>query len=297
MSFVFSIPAPYPVAARQLLTLLQGDDIHVLTIGGEPLPDLMDDSVLFYRQDWSTRGIWLQYSGTEYDVRINTLASKEDYLLATDIAAAVAELCGTHISPGQQPGIPCINNFRQQYNAQWAEENKTLGLDLILYMVDKEEPVCLHGCFHDFHIGRRLMQQIAVNAPDANALYEELITRFRQLQFPGTDYFIPNIFEATDLNQLQWSYVVLAYDTATLLKKADFLMLAGPGDEFEEMAFNHVPAIANEYFTPVDEYQYFVSAIPPAAFNALMKKAAHYSAGKAGVPAENNPKKWWQFWK
>jgi len=299
MSFIFSIPAPHPVACAYLLSSLPAANINVLTIGGEPLPELLTGSVLFYQENTSTRGIWVQPSGIAYDIRINTLASKEDYLLAIELAVCIANLTGTTISSENSDNFDTPDSFRSVYNEQWVETNKTLGLDLVRYMAEKGEPVCLHGCFHDFHIGRQFMAQLSAGSPDDTTLYNRIIAAFRKIQFPGKDnYFVPNIFQATDRNQLQWSYVVLAHDTATFLKKADYLMLAGPNDEFEEIAFEQVAGIANEYFTPVDEYQYFVAAIPAQQFNTMMKKAKHAAEPPDTIPLpQQNGKKWWQFWK
>jgi hypothetical protein len=301
MSFIFSIPAPHPVASACLLAHLPGNDIHVLTIGGEPLPERITESALFYRQGASTRGIWLQPSDHNYDIRINTLASKEDYLLAIELAVQVATLTGTGISSENGDNYDTIAGFRAMYHEDWAEQNKMLGFDLVRYMAARNEPVCLHGCFHDFHIGSRYMAALMADAPDDHMLYERVINAFRRMQFPQADnYFVPNIFQATDRNQQQWSYIVLAHDTPTFLKKADYLMLAGPGDEFEEIAFDRISDITNEYFTPIDEYQYFVAPIPAPVFNSMMKKVKQDTATPTPgmlLSAQPQDKKWWQFWK
>jgi hypothetical protein len=299
MSFIFSIPAPHPVASACLPGALPGNDINVLTIGGGPLPDQLTESVLFYQENASTRGVWLQPSDTGYDIRINTLASKEDYLLAIELAVHLATLTGTAISSEHGDIHDTTEGFRAIYHEAWAEQNKMLGFDLVRYMVSRNEPVCLHGCFHDFHIGSRYMAALTADNPDDQTLYGRLIAAFRQMQFPaGNNYFVPNIFQATDRNQQQWSYIVLAHDTPTFLKKADYLMLAGPGDEFEEISFDRISDITNEYFTPVDEYQYFVAPIPAPVFNSMMKKVRQDTdMSHMVLPGQMHAKKWWQFWK
>ena len=141
MSVVFSIPTPHPVASACLLGSMPGNNTHVLTIGGEALPELLTESVLFYRHPTSTRGVWLQPSDTNCDIRINTLASKDDYLLAIELAVRIAALTGTQITSENGDSYDSAESFREVYGERWVEENKMMGLDLVRYMVERNEPV------------------------------------------------------------------------------------------------------------------------------------------------------------
>src|SRR5438045_988983 len=138
MSFTFTVRCPAPPDYARVLSELERDNAR---------PDPSEDHHPedgpwpegqvhhFYRHGLSTRGCEIEYDNNVFSVRINTLASPEDYDLGMRFVEVVAEFAGKKIRT-EDDVVISRHDLRNQYNAEWIRQTNEGGLNAFVRMIE-----------------------------------------------------------------------------------------------------------------------------------------------------------------
>lgn len=224
--------------------------------------DPLDGYSKFYIPDKSSRGVAVTTNEEEYDVEINVGASGTDYFLATRIALAFGYLNSSLIHPEDFDGL-AIQEFEQNYDENWAESNKHLGIGAMKYMVEKEGTTfSLPGCVRNYYFGIFTLNKFCYDHPSLELFGDRLISEIQKLQF--LEHFEKNLQVPTkmemDVPEGVKTLIIIPPECKFLLIKADYIILRANGElvkvPYEEF-LKHISAESIR----MDEEQYIIQPI------------------------------------
>lgn len=295
MSYHFYISKNKPFSYQAVLNEIDRTDVQIAYADEYDLKEEFVHGAKFYIPDLSTRGVSVSSDDDGYDVGINILASGEDYLLACQLAAAIASLAASSLRPEEEENELDLPIFKAQYDANWAEQHKTLGLNVATHWVnEKAETMGLSGCFRMYFIGPDIMQSITQDQPDEELLYERMIKIGRAVQFVPENVRIPGVYVVSPKEEESWEYIVILPNQQQLLLKTDYVIFYLNEQERHKIPYDKVLQYAINRFSRLDEKQFIFPDMPLEEFNQMIQTFEEVES----IPKkEAVKKKWWQFGK
>ncbi|MEO1623931.1 MAG: hypothetical protein AAFV25_02145 [Bacteroidota bacterium] len=298
MSYHFSIRKNKEVTYVDVLDRLPDKRVDIAYGKQLELHEPMSGFCKFYIPEISSRGITVGLEEEEFDIGINVLSSKEDYVLALQLARVVAEITESDIEPEDSEGPISIAEFDAQFGEEWAESYKTQGSSSIRYLIQQDNTVIsIGGCLRPCYIGPKLLAKLSNGVEGEEQFYHRTIEVIRSIQFAHFQIkglIVPNEFVVTEKSGEEWQYIVLGPSTVQLVIKTDYILLFLGQDNYVKVPFDKFSEYATGRYEYLDEHQFVFPAMPMEEFVALMK--AFGAPPSLGGPAPRE-KKWWEFWR
>ncbi len=242
-----------------------------------------EDSVRhFYRPGKSTRGCEVSFENDEFSVRINTLASPEDYGLAFRYLTSVAELAGKKIR-GEDGSMTSRHDLEDAYGPEWIQSENEGGLQVVRQMmVDQEyDSLQLVGCIRPFYVGPKLMAELE-HEDSSLSFLDRFMKRFRYVQYVDADdrYYSANamVVRKDDTgNEMRIS--AFTYDCDYLLPDVEWLMLVGHSKDAESLRIpiDILPKLLPGRCTRIDEKQMLVERVLQSEWSRLLRASEPYA--------------------
>ncbi|MFK7972084.1 MAG: hypothetical protein AB8F95_17075 [Bacteroidia bacterium] len=293
MSFHFEIEKNQKVSYSALLQSLNRDDIKIGNVDSLDLEEDISGYKHFHIPNKSTRGIGVALEDEVFDISINVLASKDDYILACQLAESIAAITDSKIEPEDEEDALTITDFKTKFNESWAEAYKTQGLSATKFLIQKDNSVItIGGCLRPYFIGPDLLEIFSQNASSDSEIYDKIIDSIRAVQFiDESEIRVPNRFEITEEDESKWRYVVIAPGEKQLLPQIEYVILMVNKTEYVKVPFDLLEKYAKSNFTRLDESQYIFPKMAADEFRQIMERFGYQRDTNKG-----SRKKWWEFW-
>lgn len=296
MSYYIEIEKNKQVKYEELLNSLSKNEVLIAYSSEEMLKSEISRYYKFLIPGKSSRGVQVGLSENRFEIIINVFCSKEDYLLATEIATNLSQLTDSEIEPEQSPIEDkdkfSVNEFRYYYNEKWAEENCMTGISAFRHIIKEKGTITISGCFRNVYLGKELLSRYENENETISdeELYEKFIQRIRMIQFLPNNIYVPNEYEVTEKDESKWNYITLTYDIEQVVRKSEFVLLHLSKEEYIKVPFLDFQGYCKENFNRLDEEQYLMPAHNKNEFIKLMKSFGY------GNSNGNKNKKWWKIW-
>lgn len=272
MSYYFSVQADAPVTYQQFANQLANPNVQYSYAPDNA--DAMLEGTKIFIPHRSTRGITIGFEDEGYSVGINIVSSEEDFILAIKATHALATLTGGAILPEDHEAPVPLAELEQQFDANWIDQMKTLGIHIFMNNIGNEGHLLTIGCCQmQYHIGPRI--HATLNTSSEEAYYNSLVHHIQSTQFFNqANYYIPNLLGISGKDDDDKGYDVLVFppNGRVFLRKADYILLRVTDDSAYEVPFDLVAEFADEKFTMVDEIQYTVEELSAEEYQALLER-------------------------
>ena len=296
MSYYIEIEKNKPVKYEDLLNSFPKNEVLIAHSSDEMLMSEISRYYKFLIPGKSSRGIQVGLSENKFEIVINVLCSKEDYLLATRIATNLSKLTESKIVPEQSPVEGqekfSVDEFKIHFNQKWAEDNCMTGISAFRHIIKEKGTITISGCYRNVYLGKELLSRYEnenTSIPDEE-LYDKFIQRIRMIQFLPNNIFVPNEYEVTEKDESKWTYITLTCDTEQVVRKSEFVLLYLSKEEYFKVPFLEFQRYCKENFNRLDEEQYLMPAFNKKDFIELMKRFGY------GNSNEIKKNKWWKVW-
>jgi hypothetical protein len=296
MSYYIKIEKNKPVKYGELLNSLSKEEVMIAYSSEEMLDTPIDKYYKFLIPGKSSRGVQVGLSENSFEIIINVFCSREDYYLATEIAANLSKLTESEIEPEQSP----IENrdkfsaeeFKTYFNQKWVEENCMAGISAFRHIIKKDGTITIAGCYRNVYLGRELLSRYENEKTTISdeELYDHFIRIIRMIQFIPGNIYVPNEFEVTEKDGSKWRYITLMHDKEQVVRKSEFVLLFLSKEEYLKVPFMDFQKYCKENFNRLDEEQYIMPKYNKMEFLKLMKRFGFNN------PNQNEDKKWWKIW-
>lgn len=311
MSFVFYIPSPQTVARGWLFKHLLDDNKHA-----QHSKEVLDEQAILegerlHRPGQSTRGISIVRTEKQYEIMLNTLASKADWELAIRAAAVIAESADERVQPEDTKEMP-LKDFLLYCSSEWIEQHLTNGIkELLNTIYTTKIPVVLFGYRGRFSIGIDLLNRLNLNGKPERDIYNELVREFIDVQNNLAGYHIPvQLMSDGPVGGKQEDMLIWIPQIATHLYQTQWILV---GDNQEPQTQRRLFKIkfeklrqyisASAHANLVDECNYLIDAYSDQETNDLLKSIQHDVESIIDTPIVSNQsqsihskKVWWKFW-
>lgn len=257
----------------------------------------------FYRLKISTRGVEISREIDTILVRINSLASPEDYELALRFVE-VFTLESKQAVEDEDGRIVSSDQLRFVYSSDWINEQNGAGTNALIAMLKKEgnSTVTLPGVRRDFHVGRRLIKELSDAGPDSE-LTARLIQRMREVQFIDTDYWYPAaVLEVVEPGtKRKFTASVWGAGGNYVFGDVDKLLIT-LGDEVLFVPIETIPQVAPGKCRFLDEKQLLVEKFTNDEWTAVVDRArkcqqVELSSSVKSGQSKDTQNPWWKFWR
>lgn len=263
---------------------------------GKKKDEIIEEYSKLYVPLKSSRGVVITKNEEEYDVELNTGASKEDYYLSTRIALALSVLNDSKITPEFDDSLSFLE-FEKKYDAKWSEECQLLGISALSYLVNEyASTVQLNGCKREFYFGQTKLKELSIDNPSEKEFAQRIVESIRHLQFIeeiDANLTVPTLMEADFPEGLQ-TFIVVASDFSLLLIKSDYIILRTEKDIIKVSFDDFISQIIiQNKIKKVDEEQFIMESINTSEYSEL---TAFFSP-KTEIKESKKNKNRWKFWK
>jgi hypothetical protein len=235
----------------------------------------------FYRPFESSRGVEVSIEDEkgEFWVRVNTLASPEDYDLALRFVNRVAQLTGNPIESGEDDVTP-RERLRDVFSREWIAEEIGKEAGVVVTLIRDENKdyhyLTLRGCVRPFHIGRRVLAELEAAGPP-EGLPDRLIDAIREVQFIDTgEYFCADVLTAKAPDGTKFTAAAFGPDIKYLLPDVQRLAVMGDDADKEPILVQSeklpelIPADRWQW---LDERQMLVEPTPLQEWDEVRRRA------------------------
>jgi len=305
MSYTISVAAPQPPSFRQTVLSVGLAPVYCAElcddaeepVSAEHFPDQpWPESVIhLYHRGMSIRGVEVSYEKNEFAVRFMTLSSPGDYELGLKLLDAVAAQSKSDLQNEDGETVP-REKLHERHNAVWIRGQNLAGLNMMVTVSKEGNAVSMGGFRHNIHLGPRMFDELR-NAGPADALLDRFLERARRIQYLDEQFSVANVMSVTERDGRKYTSVVCCHKVDRFFPHAEYVMVGPLADEtmiFVEYA--KFPALLPDRCELVDEHQFTMKAISDEEWTALIERARPVAAFVVGG-AQENKKKWWQFWK
>ncbi|MEJ5105076.1 hypothetical protein [Chryseobacterium sp. MYb328] len=209
-----------------------------------------------------------------------------------------------------------IETFSSLFNLQWAYENKTLNIEVLKGLIEKDSAssAILNGYNTPFYFGKEVLENYSKDHPSIDILTDRIINGIRRNQhltseFENIEFPTKMEMENDDPSLKNWTFLLIQKGFPQLLSPVDFIFLRSekdfariPYEKFIEENFN--------LLTKLDEKQFVTDIIPTDDYLKLIdqfklensaeqpqKKESTHDIRNTQKPDPVTPKnKWWKFW-
>ena len=279
MSFTFSVATASPPPLASIVGRLGGGfrfEEHQVADGAQPWPPMC---VHLYRPGVSTRSVELCHAGGAVKVRLLACSAPEDYELGLRLVRVVAELAGAPIRPEDGDEISA-HDLHDRYGAEWIAGQVSAGAGTLAALALERGLVTMRGPVRDFHVGKRLLDELRDGS--ARRFAERLLAAFRRSQYVDPERYYeayPIEVAAADgtrtLEVVMWAPSSIGY----LFSPVDYVFLMAreqDGGDMLVVTFDAVPEIAGDRCTFLDERQLLVEPVGEQEWSELSDRAEKY---------------------
>lgn len=293
MSYHFGIKKNKPVTYKSILDKINRNNLKIAYSDELDLSEDYSGFRKFYIPNISSRGITVGLEELKYDINVNVLASKDDYLLSCELAVVISKITESEIEPEEEENSLSVEIFQTKYNENWAEENKMLGINMInLIIKEKNETLTIVGCLRNYFLGPDLLNEFLKESHNEEELYNRVINSIKGIQFINEESIrIPNRYEVTEKDESKWEYIVIIPEQEQLIVKTDYIIFNVREDEYLKVLFEDLEKYAKLNFKRLDERQFL---FPKMSINEFYDVMKYFGFQRKNHRGGNN--KWWKFW-
>lgn len=253
---------------------------------------LSDDLCQFYQPNISTRPIDLSKEDDGYEVRITTMASKEDYQLFVNTVYITQMM--TYDSQVFTENDEYVSDIKRFFDLNWIKQQMENDVKILLTLILgeyemsgalKKHEVGLCGPIRMFYLGENLFKRIGISVnTDWQTAHDRIISVFRHSQYSKD----ANIRETTTSMKVDVEkkggeenmktatmYVRNKYD---MISRAEYFILFD--DETKKllmMPYEDFMMIAPKKWENFDNCQYFTTPLTLTEYQHLWKDAQKYN--------------------
>jgi len=259
----------------------------------------------FYQHRISTRPIDISLEENSYEIRITTLACREDYELFAKTIDVVQKMVDGEVFY-EDDDEERIEDVRDYFNQEWIERQMETDARMLLVLIlgervndfsdNDNHEVGLFGPVCEFYVGDNLLRDINVDLhTDIKEASDKLIERFRYSQYSrprdcrrtttSMAIDIPNKPENdSDVPNKVTIYEQNAYD---MISRTDYFMLMAHDQQMLLLDYDDFMKVAPEQWERFDNCQYFTSPLSDKQFEEFWDKAREYSINKPAPELED----------
>lgn len=288
MSYYFYLSAPQLVCPQDLLDRLPGRVFYQGQADANAL--IGSDSGVFYRPGVSTRGVLVKWLENSYHIGVTTLASREDYALAVEIAEVMAETYALRILPEGEEAEFEAEDFRKHCDDAWLDEMQYLGIEVVKRLLLEGKEVQIQGyeaiaIFNENWIRDQNLAQASI--AELYQAFVKVLLRLQALPLQGCR--IPNLLIVGDQQASQeYSCMVWIPSQVAFLRQAERVVFDGDTELMFPYAW--LTELAGLALEKIDGCQYLA---PPLNERQIRELRAQLQQ-RLQKPRTG---KWWQFWK
>lgn len=285
MSYYFELFGS-ALSSRELLEMLPGQ-VECDAMTDAPLgPEV----TAFFRPGMSTRGVQVGWSESTYRIGVMTLASREDYALAVEIAAALGEYLLTEIDAENFDEHLTPDRLRTLCDQAWLDHMQYTGVDIVHRLLQEDKQVILYGYRAPVILDQSWLLRHSLNQVSTPDFYSACTRVMRRIQsLPDNGVRIPSLLEVREKDADKSYTLILWIPTqAAFLRHADRIALDGDTQLIFPAA--GLAALAESLGGELlDASQYLVPALSENQIHHLREQLQNQSGPKAA-------RAWWKFW-
>lgn len=256
----------------------------------------------FYQHRISTRPIDISLEDNGYEIRITTLACREDYELFAKTIGVLQKMVDGEVYYEDDERI---ENVEAYFNSEWVEKNLEADANVLLVMILGEHVVLgekvddsskndtrevgLFGPVCEFYVGENLLRDLSIDLhTNIKEASEKLIERFRYSQYSRprdcrrtTTSMCINIDgkpeKDGDIPDKVTFYEQNAYD---MISKTDYFALMSKDEKVLLLNYDDFMKVAPKQWERFDNCQYFTSPLTDKQFKEFWDRAREYSMEK-----------------
>ncbi len=264
----------------------------------------------FYQHQLSTRPIDLSLEDNGYEVRITTLACREDYELFAKTIAIVREQTNGHVYY-EDDDDGYVDDVTAFFDSEWIESQMKGDAKLINTFVlgehvndpapERMHEVGLYGPVGMFYVGENLLGELGINInSDWHEISEKLIGKFRYSQYARpsdirrttTSMAISFSDDDSDdedngMNNKLTYYRQNCYD---MISRTDYFALIAHDEKSFVIKYEDFMKIVPQQWERFDNCQYFTSPLTDKQFKDFWDRAREYRLGQNAEELEYNEK-------
>lgn len=264
---------------------------------------------------FSSRGVLVAEEPEHYRIRVNTMASRADYLLTIELTRRAARIMNSTIFPEDAESPYSLERFDQDFDVEewicgeWSTANSAShALSKVVTRIP--------GFNRDAYIGPFVIEKVKSDGFEGERLIEGLVEHLIKTQYLPEDVYVPRLRLDNFKNEKGFSEAILFNAAAKhLLPKVDIVYLKMYIAELGQEALMKVPfeimkAYAMERWERLDDEQFIIPLLSESeylqvyrdfehgtdAWNALEEKSAVEDVKSSLQGSTTTKKPWWRFW-
>lgn len=245
-----------------------------------------------YAPGVTTRSIEAILTQGTLNVRIFSGACREDYLLALDLLARVAEQLGTEVlSEEDVRFVPLA--LGSKYGRGWIDDHTRAIGKLILGMAASkrsDDPVVIPGPMRPFHIGPLTADVVRTVGRSDLERAEVLARMIRQVQYPDLPVVQPRAVTLPDSEQVVAASIITP-ERAVLVERGDVLGLAAEAPVY--VSWGAAASLLGPFARHLDEWTLAVAPVPRREWGQLVAAAAALESDGFESDGELTQHTWW----
>jgi hypothetical protein len=256
----------------------------------------------FYRHRISTRPINISLEDNGYEIRITTLACREDYELFAKTIGLVKKMVDGEVYTEDNERIENVKAF---FDSEWIEKQMEIDTNVLLIMILGEQvntsspndshEVGLFGPVCQFYLGKNLLKELNVDFhTDIREASDKFIERFRYSQYSRpqdirrtTTSMTVNIGDKpnneSDTPDRLTFYEQNAYD---MISRANYFALVAQDEKLLLLKYDDFMKVAPEQWERFDNCQYFTTPLSSKQFKEFWDRAREFSINKPASELE-----------
>lgn len=270
MSFYFNVNSVKKVSFRELKDNLNNPDIK-FHWEPEDYSNFIEGTKIYIPHK-STRGITISKEENSYSIGINVIASEEDFKLAIDVSAKIAEITGSKIIPEDEDEELNAITLKSKYNQTWIDSMKTLGANIFMEKIGNEGGLLSIGCcYMRYTVGPNIHSKL--DTSNELNYYNSLVEHIQKSQFFDlSKYQIPQILVSTNKDGTnRKTYVVFYPHGSQFLSTADYVIFPVDNRKYE-IPYGFIPLIADSKFSLIDETQFTIQPLNENDYKAIIER-------------------------
>ena len=255
----------------------------------------------YYQHRISTRPIDISLEDNGYEIRITTLACREDYELFAKTIDLVQKMVDGDIYYDDSR----IENAKTFFDSEWIEKQMEIDANILLTLIlgehvntnssNDSHEVGLFGPVCQFYLGENLLKGLNIDFhTDRKEASDKIIEHFRYSQYSRpqdirrtTTSITINVDDKTekvsDISDRLTFYKQNAYD---MISRADYFMLVAHDEKPLLLEYDDFMKVAPEQWERFDNCQFFTTPLSDKQFKDFWDRAREYSIDKPASELE-----------
>lgn len=248
----------------------------------------------FFQDNLSTRPIDLSLEDNGYEVRITTLARKEDYELFARVVELVSEVTGGKVFYEDDDDEP-MTEVAKYLNADWIEQQMKGDVDVLIAMAlskyenesdpDEMHEIGLYGPICPFYIGKNLLNDLGITMDTGwEEASDKLIRRFHYSQYSRprdirrttTSMAINMGDDDKDEENSRKSLTYYEMNAFDMISRTNYFALSYK-DKMLLLKYEDFMKVAPKKWERFDNCQYFTAPLTDWQFKEFWDRAKEYN--------------------